>query len=278
MPGADLIRRYRAADATLTVLDEHGEPVADEDVVVAQRRHRFHFGGTDFDLVDLANGELEGERREVVERSASAFLDLFDFATLPFYWGRFEPVRGQPDTERIRTAAQWLVDRGCLVKGHPLCWHTVTADWLLDLPVDEVIDVQLARIRRDVAEFAGLIDTWDVINEVVIMPVFDRGENGITRMAQRARTGRDRRCDVRRCARDEPRRDAAAQRLRHVRRLRAPHRGLSRGRDPGSTRSDSNRTCTRATGASRRPRTCSTGSRGSGCRCTSPRPRSCPGT
>ena len=70
------------------------------------------------------------------------------------------------------------------VKGHPLCWHTVTADWLLDLPVDEVIDVQLARIRRDVADFAGVIDTWDVINEVVIMPVFDRGENGITRMAQ----------------------------------------------------------------------------------------------
>src|SRR6185436_18654467 len=26
---------------------------------------------------------------------------------------------------------------------------------------------------------------WDVINEVVIMPVFDRGENGIKRMAQR---------------------------------------------------------------------------------------------
>jgi len=185
VPDADLIRRYRAADATLTVLDEDGSPVAGEDVVVAQRRHRFHFGGTDFDLVDLANGELEGERLETVERSASAFLDLFDFATLPFYWGRFEPVREQPDTERIRTAAQWLVDRGCLVKGHPLCWHTITADWLRDLPVEEVIDVQLARIRRDVADFAGLIDTWDVINEVVIMPVFDRGENGITRMAQR---------------------------------------------------------------------------------------------
>jgi len=62
VPDADLIRRYRAADATLTVLDETGTPVAGEDVVVAQRRHRFHFGGTDFDLVDLANGELEGER------------------------------------------------------------------------------------------------------------------------------------------------------------------------------------------------------------------------
>ena len=177
--------RHRTADATVTVVDEAGAPVAGQDVVVAQRRHRFRFGGTDFDLVDLANGELSGERRAIVERSAAAFLELFDFATLPFYLGRFEPVRGQPDTTRIRTAAQWLADRGCLVKGHPLCWHSVTADWLTELPVEEVIDVALARIRRDVADFAGLIDTWDVINEVVIMPVFDRGENGITKMARR---------------------------------------------------------------------------------------------
>ena len=177
--------RHRTADATVIVVDASGVPVAGQEVVVAQRRHRFHFGGTDFDLVDLANGELSGERQAIVERSAALFLDLFDFATLPFYLGRFEPVRGQPDTARIRTAAQWLVDRGCLVKGHPLCWHSVTADWLTDLPVEEVIDVALARIRRDVADFAGLIDTWDVINEVVIMPVFDRGENGITKMAQR---------------------------------------------------------------------------------------------
>ena len=142
---------------------------------------------------------------QVVERSADVFLDLFGFATLPFYSGRFEPVRGQPDTARIRTAARWLVDRGCLVKGHPLCWHTVTADWLTELPVDEVIDAQLARIRRDVGDFAGLVDTWDVINEVVIMPVFDRGENGITQMAQRLGRVRDRGGDVRGGAGDQPR-------------------------------------------------------------------------
>ncbi len=176
--------QHRRAEATVTVLDEAGDPLPDEAVVVAQRRHRFLFGGTDFDLIELVNGELAGERRAIVERSAAAFLDVFDFATLPFYWGRFEPVRGRPDTARIRAAARWLAERGVTVKGHPLCWHTVTADWLLDLPVGEVIDAQLARIRRDVADFAGVIDAWDVINEVVIMPVFDRGENGITHMAQ----------------------------------------------------------------------------------------------
>jgi len=55
---------------------------------------------------------------------------------------------------------------------------------LTELPVDEIRDLQLARIRRDVADFAGLIDTWDVVNEPVIMPIFTAERNGITRLAQ----------------------------------------------------------------------------------------------
>ncbi len=31
-------------------------------------------------------------------------------------------------------------------------------------------------------DFRGVIDTWDAINEAVIMPVFENGENGITRI------------------------------------------------------------------------------------------------
>ena len=41
-----------------------------------------------------------------------------------------------------------------------------------------------ARITREVTDAAGLIDTWDAINEAVIMPVFDRQENGITRLCR----------------------------------------------------------------------------------------------
>ena len=57
-------------------------------------------------------------------------------------------------------------------------------DWLLGLPLEEVERLQRERIRRDVSDFAGLIDTWDAINEVVIMPVFEGGENGITPLAR----------------------------------------------------------------------------------------------
>ncbi|WP_298462741.1 endo-1,4-beta-xylanase, partial [uncultured Cellulomonas sp.] len=71
------------------------------------------------------------------------------------------------------------------VKGHPLVWHTVTADWLRDLPVDQIEAAQRARIRREVTDFAGVVDIWDAINEVVIMPVFTNEEhmNAITKLA-----------------------------------------------------------------------------------------------
>ena len=69
------------------------------------------------------------------------------------------------------------------VKGHPLVWHTLAPDWLLGKPLAEVADRVAARVRREVAELAGLVDTWDAVNEAVIAPVFDNGENAITPLA-----------------------------------------------------------------------------------------------
>lgn len=128
---------------------------------------------------------MSGEAKAKAESHAQSLVQLFNFVTLPFYWGRFEPKRGQPDTARISRAAKWFTQRGCVVKGHPLCWHTVSAPWLLEMGDEEIVQTQLARIRREVTDFAGLIDMWDVINEVVIMPIFDKYDNGVTRMAKR---------------------------------------------------------------------------------------------
>jgi GH35 family endo-1,4-beta-xylanase len=48
----------------------------------------------------------------------------------------------------------------------------------------EILKAQLERIQRDVSDFAGVIDQWDVVNEAVIMPIFDRYDNGITRLCK----------------------------------------------------------------------------------------------
>ncbi|WP_250442907.1 endo-1,4-beta-xylanase [Actinotalea sp. C106] len=183
---------HRTLRSTVTVLGPDGRPLPRTEVTVAQRRHAFGFGNIGFDLVDLANGgsapggapAQDAARTEQLEHLAELWLDVFSTATLPFYWGTFEPVRGRPATDRLLRAAQWFVDRGVEVKGHPLLWHTVTAPWLLELSTGEVEQVQRERIRREVTDFAGLIDTWDAINEAVIMPVFDKEDNGITRLCR----------------------------------------------------------------------------------------------
>jgi len=172
---------HRVCEATVTVTDAAGAPLADTELVVTQRRHAFGLGNIGFDFVGLANGEPDGIGTESL---AQLYTDVFNTATLPFYWGRFEPERGAPHTEQLLQTARWFRERGVALKGHPLVWHTVQPDWLLGLPLDEVEHLQRGRIRRDVGDFAGLIDTWDAINEVVIMPVFDNGANAITPLAR----------------------------------------------------------------------------------------------
>ncbi|HET6919830.1 MAG TPA: endo-1,4-beta-xylanase [Jiangellaceae bacterium] len=187
---------HRHLAATLLVRHPDGSACADAHVTLEQRRHSFPFGNIGFDFVGLANGEEPGSGRENVfggaepgsaARLVDLWLEVFNTATLPFYWAGFEPVRDQPDTDRLLAAAKWFRARGVTVKGHPLVWHTLPPDWLRELPDDEVEEVLRARIRREVGEFGGLIDAWDAINEAVIMPVFDNEErqNAVTRLCLR---------------------------------------------------------------------------------------------
>ena len=178
------IRQHRMTKATVTLVHD-GLPLAGQAVLVEQKNHHFLFGSNWGDgSLALANGELSGQAKEQAELRNERFVQLFNLATLPFYWARFEPQRGQPQTQRILNAARWYLNHHCVVKGHPLCWHTLTADWLLTMSNPEILQAQAARIQRDVSDFAGVIDVWDVVNEAVIMPIFDRYDNGITRLCK----------------------------------------------------------------------------------------------
>ncbi len=178
------IRKNRMTDATITVLNADNTPLANHEVVIAQTNHKFLFGTAAFDLVPFTNGAYEGEKQEQAQQRAEKLLALFNAATLPFYWARFEPQRGKPMTAEVQNAAKWCIEHHLLTKGHPLCWHTLTADWLLSMSNAEILQAQIARIQREVSDFRGLIDMWDVINEAVIMPVFDKYDNGITRLCK----------------------------------------------------------------------------------------------
>ncbi len=175
--------QHRRAEARLRLLKPDGTPAANLPVRIDQISHQFLFGCGAFDAVAMMKARSEAEKALLQERM-DKWLSLFNYGTLPFYWGRYEPVEGQTAFAETMAAAKWLQKNGVRVKGHPLCWHTVCADWLMQYPNDEILRRQLARIRRDVTAYRGVIDMWDVINEVVIMPVFDKYDNAVTRICR----------------------------------------------------------------------------------------------
>ncbi len=178
------IKHHRMATVMLRVSRQDGAPLSHREVSLAQTRHKFLFGTAAFDLVPLANDKYVGRQKEQAEQHAAKLTALFNAATLPFYWARFEPEPGRPLTESLKNAARWCVDHDLVTKGHPLCWHTLAPDWLLSLSTPEILSAQTARIRREISDFRGLIDMWDVINEAVIMPIFDKYDNGLTRLSR----------------------------------------------------------------------------------------------
>ena len=177
---------HRKATANLRLVNVDGTPLANSPVTVKQTSHQFLFGCGAFDSVALMRAKESGneETATFLQNRMEKWMKLFNYGTLPFYWGRYEPTEGQTMEAPTMAAAKWLKDHGVTAKGHPLCWHTACADWLMQYSNEEILKKQLRRIDRDVTAFKGVIDMWDVINEVVIMPNFDKYDNAITRICQ----------------------------------------------------------------------------------------------
>ncbi len=183
------IEQHRKADLTICISDAGGRACAGARIEVRQLRHDFRFGT----IVFAQPGE--GKNGE-----ASRLLDLYNFATLPFYWKGYEPVPGRANVEKLKHLAGWCRDHGLETKGHPLVWHEAFPDWAKELP--DPIARQEERVRAAVAEFAapagsrgsGLVECWDVINEATVADRFKTpladwfARDGATAMVRQALT------------------------------------------------------------------------------------------
>ncbi|MBO4701396.1 MAG: endo-1,4-beta-xylanase [Lachnospiraceae bacterium] len=188
---------HRKVSKVIKLTNENNEPLKNEKVRIALKKHEFLFGCGAFDTMPymmakdpaLAGRLPSGifENKDLIEKAEDGmkkWLDLFNYGTLPFYWGNYEREEGKTDEELLLSAAKFLQSKGVTVKGHPLCWHTVCAPWLMDYDNSTIMKKQLDRIEREINAFKGVIDMWDVINEVVIMPIFDKYDNAITRICK----------------------------------------------------------------------------------------------
>jgi len=82
----DGIEKYRKGDAVLEVVDVGGKPVSGATVRLKQTGHEFLFGSNTFVF-----GQLKPDEKE--RRFEEAFLRLFNFTTVPFYWAATERSR-----------------------------------------------------------------------------------------------------------------------------------------------------------------------------------------
>lgn len=153
----EAIERYRKRSMALTVLDEHGNPLVERRVRIRQTSSDFRFGCNIFPW-----GRLPDARQNAYTEQ---FAQVFNAATVAFYWWTYESQQGKPQDAYTERVARWCQANGIRVKGHPLFWNYAEPAWL---PNDlQTLHTQvLDRITQCVTRFRGLIDRWDVINEV----------------------------------------------------------------------------------------------------------------
>ena len=109
------IENARKGFATVRVVDADGKPVPGAKISVRQKTHDFGYGANIFML-----DEFECEEKNRIYREK--FAELFNLATVPFYWSDLEPEEGKPrfakDSPKIyRRPAPDLCVEYCKEKG-----------------------------------------------------------------------------------------------------------------------------------------------------------------
>ena len=83
------IEQHRKGNAKLKLIDQDGNSIANASVKIKQISHEFRFGANLFMLDELETDEKN-------EKYKKFFSDVFNMATLPFYWNALELEKGKP--------------------------------------------------------------------------------------------------------------------------------------------------------------------------------------
>jgi GH35 family endo-1,4-beta-xylanase len=164
------IQKYRTGTLRVQVVDRSGNPVQGASVAVEQTRHAFLFG---CNIFMLSPSDASNVQRQYQER----FTALLHYATLPFYWGAFEPRQGEKDYARLDAMAQWCREHGLTTKGHPLVWHEVYPRWAPTDP-EKAVPLLEARVKEIIGHYRGLIRCFDVVNEANVASAYGNTGTG----------------------------------------------------------------------------------------------------
>lgn len=162
------IEKYRKGNATIRLTDKTGKPISGT-VRVQLKNHAFRFGANCFMLDEMESAEKN-------EHYQNKFAEVFNLATLPFYWKDLEPQPGKlrfaRDSEKIyrRPAPDLCLDycreHGIEPKAHCLNYMQWSPDWLPD-DIEETKRLLEKRFAELAERYASEIPNWEVINETL---------------------------------------------------------------------------------------------------------------
>ncbi len=164
------IKKHRMGDVKIKLTDGEGNPFANAEIRAVQKTHEFDFGANLFML-----DELENDTKNAIYKEK--FKELFNTATIPFYWEDTEPERGKTRYEiggpkiyrrpAVDLCLKYCEENGIKPREHGLAYEACFPIWLKGLTVDEV-KAEVERNMKDVGErYASKIPSIEVTNEML---------------------------------------------------------------------------------------------------------------
>lgn len=176
------IKTNRMGSFYVGFFDSKGRPVKVDNVSISLKKHEFLFGMQAFLMEGFHHVEKDAKLAQEKNRKfEELFANLFNFATLPFYWATSEPEPGfyrfsrnenKPDIYRRPppdVVLEMCKRHDITPKGHCLSWHLATSNasrpkWVPESKHE--YEKYMCRYIDKVAErYDGKIDYWDVTNE-----------------------------------------------------------------------------------------------------------------
>ena len=164
------IEKYRKGNMTISVIDENGNAVPNAKIKVNQIKHEFKFGANLF-LLD----ELETDEKNKLY--TDYFKNIFNMATLPFYWSSIEPEKGKlrydKNSEKyyrrppIDLCMEYCEENGIEPREHALAYEHHFPKWLSGATVDEIKEALENRYKEIAKRYADKIPTIEVTNEML---------------------------------------------------------------------------------------------------------------
>ena len=164
------IEKYRKGDMSICIMDKNGNKASNAKIKIKQKKHEFKFGANLFMLDELETNEKNQLYKDY-------FKNIFNMATLPFYWSSVEPERGKLRYDKtsekyyrrpaIDLCIEYCEENGIEPREHALAYEHLFPKWLSDASVDEVKEALEERYKETAQRYADKIPTIEVTNEML---------------------------------------------------------------------------------------------------------------